>query len=66
MSQYDPRVGLWGQNLGHLLKSSVMETTYAESWSDLAQPYDIDLWVMKWKSAWPIFHGPVILPYVLV
>ena len=25
----------------------------------------IDLWIMKWKSAWPIFHSPVILPYIL-
>ena len=37
-----------------------METTYAGSRSDMAQPYDMDLWVMKWRSAWPIFHGPVI------
>ena len=44
---------------------SVMETTYADSWSDMAQSCDIDLWVMKWRSAWPIFHGPVILPYIL-
>ena len=44
---------------------SVMETTYADSWSDMAQPCDMDLWVMKWRSAWPIFHGPVILPYIL-
>ena len=27
-----------------------METTYADSWSDMAQPCDMDLWVMKWKS----------------
>ena len=20
---------------------------------------------MKWRSAWPIFHGPVILPYIV-
>ena len=26
---------------------------------------DMDLWVMKWRSAWPIFHGPVILSYIL-
>ena len=26
---------------------SVMETTYADSWSDMDQPCDIDLWVMK-------------------
>ena len=26
----------------------------------MAQPCDMDLWVMKWRSAWPIFHGPVI------
>ena len=37
-----------------------MEPTYADSWSDVAQPCDMDLWVMKCKSAWPIFHGPVI------
>ena len=28
-----------------------METTYADSWSDMAQPYDTDSWVMKWRSA---------------
>ena len=58
-----------GQNLGHLWKVffyfSVMETTYADSWSDMTQSYNIDLWVMKWRSAWPIFHGPVILPFIL-
>ena len=31
----------------------------------MAQPCDMDLWVMKWRSAWPIFGGPVILPYIL-
>ena len=30
----------------------------------MAQSCDIDLWVMKWRSAWPIFHSPVILPYI--
>ena len=35
------------------------------SWSDMSQPCDMDLWVMKWRSAWPIFHGPVILLYIL-
>ena len=44
---------------------SVMEPIYADSWSDMAQPCDMDLWVMKWRSAWPIFHGPVILSYIL-
>ena len=34
-----------------------METTYADSWSDMAQSCDINLWVMKWRSAWPIFHS---------
>ena len=38
-----------------------METTHADSWSDMAQPCDMNLWVMKWRSAWPIFHGPYIL-----
>ena len=42
-----------------------MEPIYADSWSDMAQPRDMDLWVMKWRSAWPIFHDPVILCYIL-
>ena len=44
---------------------SVMETTYADGLSDMTQPCDMDLWVMKWRFAWPIFHCPVILPYIL-
>ena len=44
---------------------SVMKTTWADRWLDFGQPCDIDLWVMKWRSARPIFHGPVILPYIL-
>ena len=71
----DPHQCPWGQ--GHrfcilsffLVKPffyfSVMKTTQADSWSDFCQPCDIDLWVMKWRSAWPIFHGPVFLPYIL-
>ena len=42
-----------------------METTYADNCSDMAQPCDMDLWVIKWRSAWPIFHDLVILPYIL-
>ena len=42
-----------------------MESTYSDGWSDMAQPCDMGLWVMKWRSAWPIFHGPVILSYIL-
>ena len=42
-----------------------MITTYTDSWSYMAHPCDIDLWVMKWRSLWPIFHGPVILPYIV-
>ena len=46
-----PQGGARGQNLGHLKKFffyfSVMETTYADSWSDMIQPCDMDLWVMK-------------------
>ena len=64
-----PRSGARGQNLWHLLKVffyfSVMESTDADSWSDMAQPFDMDLWVMKWRSALPIFHGPVVLSYIL-
>ena len=40
-------------------------SAYVNGWSNMAQPCDMDLWVMKWRSAWPIFHGPVILPYIL-
>ena len=42
-----------------------METTSAGSWSDMAQPCDMDLWVMKWRSIWPTFRGPVILSKTL-
>ena len=42
-----------------------METTNANSWSDMAQPCDMDLWVMKWRPACPKFHVPVILSYIL-
>ena len=42
-----PRDGAGGQNLGHLLKVFfyffVMETTYADSWSNMAQRCEIDL-----------------------
>ena len=31
----------------------------------MAQLCDMDLWVTKRRSAWPIFHGPVILPDIL-
>ena len=51
----DPRSmaqgGARGQNLGHLEKVFVMETTYADSWSDMAQSCDFDMWVMKLWSA---------------
>ena len=29
-----------------------METSYVDSWSDRDRPCDMDLWVMKWRSAW--------------
>ena len=40
-----PRGGARGQNLGHLVffYFSVIETTYADSWLDMAQPCDMDL-----------------------
>ena len=73
---HDPHQWPWGQ--GHRLWNfklkflvkvffffSVMKTTESDSWSDFGQRCDIDLWVMKWRSAWPIFHAPVILPYIL-
>ena len=61
--------GLWNFKLKFLVTVffcfSVMKTTWADRWLDFGQPCDIDLWVMKWRSAWPVFHGPVILPYIL-
>ena len=64
-----PGVGLEVKNQDTFKKCfstfSVMETTYADSWWDMAQPCDMDLWVMNWRSAWPIFYGPLILPYIL-
>ena len=42
-----------------------MATIYADSLSDMAKPCDMDFWVIKWWSAWPTFHVPVILPYIL-
>ena len=44
---------------------TVMETTCAASWSDMTQPCDMELWVRNWRSVWPLFHGPVILSYIL-
>ena len=45
-----PRLVARGQKTRTPLKSvfyfSVLETTYADSWSDMAQPCDMDLWVM--------------------
>ena len=69
-------IHIWGQShklrdltLKFLVKVSfyfsVMKTTWADSWSDFGHPCDIHLWVVKWRSAWPLFHGPVILPYIL-
>ena len=31
----------------------------------MTQSCDIDLWVIKWRSTWPLIHSPVILPYIL-
>ena len=56
----------WGGARGQkFFYFSVRESTYADSWSDMAQPCDMDLWVMKWRSAWPIFHSLVILSCIL-
>ena len=62
-----PRGGVSGQNLGHLKKwfSAYGDTWSNIIWSNISWPYDIGLCVMKWRSAWPVFHSPVILPYIL-
>ena len=53
----------WARSQKVFFYFSVMETTYADRWSDMTQP--CDLWVMKWRSTWPIFHSPLILPHIL-
>ena len=66
---WDQGHGLWNLTLKFLVKVffyfSVMKTTWADRWLDFGQPCDIDFWVMKWRSARPIFHSPVNLPYIL-
>ena len=44
---------------------AIAVTTASAFLKMFGQPCDIDLWVMKWRSARPVFHGPVILPYIL-
>ena len=42
-----------------------MQTIYEDGWSYITRLYDIDLWVMKSRWAWPTFYGPVILLNIL-
>ena len=44
---------------------SVMQNIYADRWSDISRPCDIDMCVMKWRSSLPIFHSFMILAYIL-
>ena len=59
----------WPWDQGHrLLRQSFFSTFLL--WKQLRQiggwtSVSLVLWVMKWRSAWPIFHGPLILPYIL-
>ena len=47
-----PQGGARSQNLGQFKKCFYfLETTYAVSWSVMAHPCDMDMWVMKWRSA---------------
>ena len=48
-----------------LLKKWFSALLLCNSWSDISQPYDIDLCVMRLRSAWPLFRGPVIFLYIL-
>ena len=69
---YHPDSPLWPWGQGHKLWNITLKFlvkvffyfSVADSWSDFGQPCDIDLDI-KWRSAWPIFHSPVILPYIL-
>ena len=63
-----PQGGAWGQKPTPLTSVFLLfcyGISLSRYWSDMAQPCDMDLWVMKWRSAWPIFHGQVILSYIL-
>ena len=40
---------------------SITQTIHGDTWSNISWPYDIDLCVMKRRSAW----RPVISPYIL-
>ena len=53
-----------GKNLWHIKNvfSIFLLWKQKDSWPNMDQPCDIDLWVIKLMSAWPIFHGPVTLP----
>ena len=42
-----------------------MQTINRDTWSDISQPYDIVLSVMKRRSPLPVFRGSVILPCIL-
>ena len=55
-----PRGGARGQNLDTFKKCF---STFL-LWNNLGRLRS-DLWVMKRKSPWPIFHSPVILPNIL-
>ena len=55
----------WRSKCRTPLKCVFLQIGFAYSLSHMAQPCDIDLWVIKWRSAWPIFHGSVILPNIL-
>ena len=48
-----------------LLVCSTVQIPFINHRSDVICPHDIDFCVMKWGSAWTVFHGPVILPYIL-
>ena len=51
-----PRMGLEVKKLGtfksvfFFFHFSIMKRMYADSWSDIDGPCDIDLWVRKWRS----------------
>ena len=60
MSQYDPAFDL-RINVGHCDLYFMVQWFCLISW----RLFDVWTFDLKYMSLWPIFHGPVILPYIL-
>ena len=55
--------GAKGQNLGYLCKV-LLCISFTQTRLNTESPW-WGAWFRSWRAWWPIFHGPVILPYIL-